>query len=504
MRPKNEHLQLLRAFSDLCQKAYCSWHLVTSPVLAKIGLADLFHEYETGGTPPQPSKCFLLNRLVRYYVMGFIHFFLWLCCKIAHTLSAQRATIFNEPTVFIDTFFVIPNILKGADVLDHYFPGIKPHLKDSGWKRIMVPRFYGSESPFQFYRIFRYLRTSGESVLTEFQLLSGSDYLRLFWHMIIYPWRTIGLFALVPRSREGRFIHVALANGLNCGNLPGAVRYLMARRLAPLLPAQARCLQWFENQTFEKCFNRGLREAGGTMPIYGAQLFIWPPEIVNIHVDRSEPATNKPDVLLVNGPYFWQENCDIPCRVGPALRDVRLFTMPINSAVNKKTLVLLSYFEVNARLSIELAIQTEPPEELMFKFHPAVHQVNLKKLAPAESIIVDGDMFDVFPETGLMIGSASGALAVAAAVGIPVIVTHEKKSTHYTYIPDIGKGLLWEFASTAEQVKKAKEILFDAIIHRNDERMAAIEALRMQLFSRLTPDAILDCLDLRNAESEYS
>ena len=499
MHPKNEHLPLFNAFSDICQKAYRSWHLVTSPELAKVGLADLFQEYAKGGTPPKPSILFLANKFFRYYARGCVHFFLLVCCKIAHILFLQRTVISPRKTVFIDTYFIIANFLKGDDVLAHYFPGIRQPIADAGWEHVMLPRFYGTSSPFVLYRMFRSLRTYETPVLTEFQILAWSDYIYVFVHMLIYPWFVIGLLKSIPKTREGLFVRFALLNGLNCGNLFGAVRYFVGQRLAPLLPKEARCLQWFENQTFERCFNRGLREAGATMPVYGAQLFLWPPEIINIHVDRKEAAAHKPNIILVNGPYYKQENIDVPCKVGPSLRYARLFETSIMvPESDQKTLVVLSQFEVEARFSMDLAIHSELPEKLMFKPHPTLQfSPNLKMLLPSGSIVIEGDLYDAFRETGWLIGSASGTLVEAAAVGIPVLVATEQSTINYTEIPDIGRGLLWEAVSNVKQVQEAKVMLQEAILYRKDERLAAIETLRSELFNRPTPDSITECLDLR-------
>ena len=499
MRPKKEHLPLLNAFNDLCRKAYGSWHLVTSPVLAKVGLADLFQEYTKGGAPPQPSKLLLLNKLIRYYEGGCVHLFLLLCCKAAHVLSGQRTVISPKQTVFIDTYFIISNFLKGDDVLDHYFPGIKQPIADAGWEHVMIPRFYGTRSPLVFYKMFRALRTYETPVLTEFQILTWRDYVYLLMHILIYPWLVIGLLKSIPRTREGLFVRFALLNGLNCGNLLGAVRYFVGRRLAPLLSEKSRCLQWFENQTFERCFNRGLREAGATMPVYGAQLFLRPPEIMNIHVDRKEAAAHKPDVILVNGPYYKHENIDVPCKAGPSLRYARLFETSIAPTGNKKTLVVLSQFEAEARFSIKLAVQAEPPEKLMFKPHPTLQlTTNYKMLLPAESVTIEGDLYNSFHETGLLIGSSSGVLVEAAAVGIPVIVSSENSAANYTYMPDIGRGLLWEVASNVKQFQEAKIRLQDAVLYREEERLAAIEALRSELFNRPTSVAIVAMLGLQD------
>ena len=502
MHPKKEHLPLLHAFSNLCQRAYCSWHLVASPVLAKVCLADLFREYEKGGTPHQASKLFLLSKVILYYVKGVGNFTLLLCCKVAHTLSAQKAIIPQKRTVFIDSYFLIPNFLKGEDVSGHYFPGIKQPIADAGWEHIMLPRFYGTRNPFQFYRMFRALPEYEMPVLTEFQILMLRDYIHLLAHILIYPWLILSLFKDVPRTREGRFISFAMANGLDNASFIGAVRYLMARRLAPLLPEHARCLQWFENQTFERCFNRGLREAGATMPVYGAQLFLWPPEIPNIHVDSNESALHKPDVILVNGSYYNCENVDPPCKIGPSIRYAHLFETFVTPTGNKKTLVLLSHFEAAARFTIEAAIQIEPPDRLMFKFHPAAPLMKLKRLIPPESVIVEGDIYDRFHETDLVIGSASGSLVEAAVVGIPVIVvTSEEGMTDYTYLPDIGKGLLWEAASSVKEIREAKVVLLEALLNRIEERMACIATLRTELFTRPTAATIMEMLDLLDGDS---
>ena len=233
------------------------------------------------------------------------------------------------------------------------------------------------------------------------------------------------------------------------------------------------------------------------MPVYGAQLFLWAPEIINIHVDRNEAAAHKPDVILINGPYYKHENIDVPCKIGPSLRFARLFKTSIVLTGNKKTLVVLSQLEAEARFSIELAVQAEPPENLIFKPHPTLQlTLNQKMLLPAESVIIEGDLYDAFHEVGLVIGSESGSLVEAAVVGIPVIVSSEKGAVNYTYIPDIRRGLLWEAASDINQFKEGKANLFDAIIHRNVERLAAMEALRTLLFNCPTSDGIIDCLDL--------
>ena len=234
------------------------------------------------------------------------------------------------------------------------------------------------------------------------------------------------------------------------------------------------------------------------MPVYGAQLFLWPPEIINIHVDRNETPANMPDIILVNGPYYKHENIDIPCKVGPSMRYARLFGTSIAPTHNKKTLVVLSQFQAEARFTVELAVEAERQEDLMFKPHPTLQNASKREMPfPAGSLIVKGNLYDLFYKSSLVIGSSSGSLVEAAVVGIPVIICNEKDVANYTYMPDIGRGLLWESASNVEELKEAKSKLFAAVTYRNGERLAAIDALRSALFNCPTNKAVVECLDLR-------
>lgn len=497
MQPLKEHKPLFCCFGSVCEKAYRSWHLAANPVLAKIGLADLFHKYAEGWEPPSLSILFLVKKVFIYYLNALRYFTVFLCVKAIYQVAGEKINIPEKRTVFIDSYFLIPSFLNGDDELSHYFPGIRELLHEAKWECILLPRFYGSLNPLSFYKTFRLLRAANKrNILTEHQLLQSSDYIRLFWHLIIYPWILLRFIMDIPQSREGRFIRYALGNNLHTSTLHGAVRYFMAQRLSVVLPQETRCLQWFENQTYDRCFNRGLRLSGSLMPVYGAQLFIWAPEAMNYHIDPMELEAHKPDVLLVNGPYYRPEKTSIRCKIGPSLRYAKLFELDIVSQRKVKTLVLLPYYADEARFVIELAIQMEPSENLIFKFHPAVYDRHLNSLIPADSIVSEENLYDLFNKIGLVIGAASGGLVEAAAIGMPVILALRKNASNYSYLPGIGKEVLWMPASDVEQARKAKEILVRAFEHGQQERIVAIELLRTQLFTRPTKQAVLEALNL--------
>jgi len=57
---------------------------------------------------------------------------------------------------------------------------------------------------------------------------------------------------------------------------------------------------------------------------------------------------------------------------------------------------------------------------------------------------------------------------------------------------------LWEAVSNAKQLQEAKVRLQNVVLYKKEERMAAIEALRSELFNRPTPVDIVEMLGLED------
>ena len=486
---------LFHEFGSAAARAYTRPFLVSNPTLSKINLHSLFFEYSQGKSAQVASFLLVTRSIFLFYVKSGIEMLLLAGAVCLQKVSRHDRFIKSKQELFVDAYVVVGSNTNSG--LENYLPLLQPVACKRNWKLTILPRFYGSRNLFLRQKQISVLRTAGFDVLTEPDLLFLSDYLYLWGHIIAYPWLVLALASGLPRTREGNFVRFALLSEIGQSSLSGAVRYRQGRRLAPLVSSRDRLVQWYENQPYDKNLNRGLRSAGARIPIYGAQLWIGSPEVANSQLDKVEPRWHSPDVVLVTGSLYLNENANVPYKVGPSLRYAKLFRGPVFRPASTDVLVLLSYMGSSAAFTQKIALQSQPAGDLVFKFHPAAPHPTLKRLVPESSRIIAGDLYDALGNAKLVMGAASGALLEAIVLGIPVIVTRDPDDVHFTYVPEIGRGLLWAEVSSAREVAGSIEELRAARVNRKDEVLDAREEIRKQCFGiEPTEEAIKFAFDL--------
>ena len=486
---------LHQEFNDAAAKAYVQPYLVANSTLSKINQFSLFFRYSQGEKAQSATPFAVARNIILFYLKSvfemLLHFISLLICRIS---GAQKFTK-SRKELFVDTYVVSGSTPIFA--LENYFPLLQPVAHRLGWKLTILPRLYGSRNPFLHRKTIASLRMAGFDILTELDLLTPSDYLYLCAHILIYPWLVVVLAHSLSRTREGLYVRFALLSEIGHSSLSGAIRYRLGRQLASIVSATDRLVQWHENQPFDKTLNRGLRSVGATFPIIGAQLYIGCPEIPNLWLAKSEPRWHSPDCILVTGSLYLDQNSNIPYKVGPALRYAGLFKRRGYMPNPTKVLVLMSYMDSSARYTQKLALQTQPAQNLVFKFHPAAPHPSLRRLIPESSQIINGTLYDALENTKLVIGSASGALLEAIVLGISVIVTREPGMAHFSYVPEIGRGLLWVEVSSATEMQGAINQLRESTENRKEEILAARSEIRRQSFGvEPTAETIKAAFDL--------
>ena len=82
-------------------------------------------------------------------------------------------------------------------------------------------------------------------------------------------------------------------------------------------------------------------------------------------------------------------------------------------------------------------------------------------------------------------------------LGISVIVTREPGAAHFSYVPDLGRGLLWVEVSSATQMQDAINQLRESTENRKEEILAARSEMRRQCFGvEPTAESIRAAFDL--------
>ena len=317
-------------------------------------------------------------------------------------------------------------------------------------------------------------------------------------------------------------IAASLVECLGQNYLSGEARRLAARRLARRMPPDARIISWYENQTVDKCFYRGLAQAGARFSTIGAQLFTWPPELLNNHADPADGLHQAvPRKVLVNGPYFLpaqseRENADtafsveVPgnkpylpypngpaYEIGPSLRYRDLFENTFEPDLEAPVLMLLSYHREETERVLALARPlAEKGVKLAIRFHPATRQEEFAHLLPDGYKPATGALHRAMSEASLVLGAGSGALAEAVCMGLPVITVNNASNTGLNYLPDYGQGELWESITDAESFFPAMEKLFAGLKSDRAARRERINAFRSLLFTRPDQEKIIQAFEL--------
>jgi hypothetical protein len=274
---------------------------------------------------------------------------------------------------------------------------------------------------------------------------------------------------------------------------------------------------WYENQTLNKAFQRGLalaeEQSGRHVPVIGAQLFIWPDTLLNNHPDDVEMRFGlTPDLVLVNGPHFLPEATRQAYAVGPSLRYGYLFAEddPSGQAGPDRSqqqqarasalplLVLLSYHPEEIRRVLQLVLPlAQGGWELLYKFHPATRPEDFSAFLPHGSRLAASSLKEALRQAGAVLGSGSGALAEAVSQGIFVLNADDPAGLPglgLNYLPAYGEGILWKSVQRTEDVEKALRSAADP--EARNARLACAGAFRELLFTEPTPKRIYEAFEL--------
>ena len=597
MRLSGPFAELFAAFSRINRAAYHNDALVSCPVLSRApNYGDILNRYINGTPSSRRGVLFFARGISRYLLTNFGHLAFLAFVRLAlwktgwqsplqSPLQSPPAPQQGRPSahsrlVIIDTYAVIPRLLESGKFAEAYLPDLAETARKAGHSVVHFYRLYGSRNPLHLMKALPVLQANGPGLIDAL-LLRGADWFLLVWHVVRYPFALLALvrsLADAPAGSPEWAIRNALVDTFGQCVVNGEALRLAARRLAEQLPAvddvepdeqdtqkqnanprevgaqktPANCpliISWFENQTMNKCWYRGLwqarNEGAPRFRTLGAQLLVWPEALLNNHIDMREAEHGLlPDTILVNGPYFCPETPaedneplvspaslelppqKMPCLspepqilAGPALRYRALFNAEetigkLTEGDEKPLLVLLSYHPAETRrvLALVQPLATARPDAVAYKFHPATTVRDYAGLLPTHPQVVSGNLYDALAKAGAVIGSGSGALAEAAALGVATlaIVSEENganacesplpcaenkaREVPLNYLPDFGKGVLWDAVSCADEIAPCLLRLREAAQARDFAQ--TVVRFRDLLFTRPDEKAVLAAFEL--------
>lgn len=544
MRLTGQNAELFDAFSKVAAKAYKNTHLLSCSVLSKApNYGNILERYSKKELISFPTLSQHILLFFRYLAANIGHFCFLLMARLFWSLGEQQSpsSYFSteKPLLTIDIFALLPRIATERNVEDYYLHGLAEQAEKAGFFSFYLYRMYGSRNPKTVYQAIQCIQRSGKGI-PDICLLSFTDWFVLFFHLFAYLPAHRRLLCSIKKhiaekkkhivetkntqgSLPEEYILQALYDTMGENIMSGELSRLAGKRLAEKLSdhKNAVVVSWYENQTVNKAFYSGVNEcrkallSSESVPstqFIGAQLLIWPEELLNNHPDDAEIALGiVPDSVVVNGSWFLPEQSRQHYVVGPALRYKKIFSFrkqleekkgnypspeegnnlystgknnastsffeekkarllaeqsahygeQCSSSLERSKdsnplLVLLSYHPEETKRVLQLVLPlADKGHALCYKFHPATAPDDYLAFLPKDPVFAEKDLYLALQGSSAVIGSGSGALAEAVALGIPALTVEKSGELCLNYLPDFGQGILWEKVENESDIEPA-------------------------------------------------
>jgi len=202
------------------------------------------------------------------------------------------------------------------------------------------------------------------------------------------------------------------------------------------------------------------------------------------------PFNVVPDRILVNGPGYCFPSDNIEVEVGPSLRDKFIFEYNQPASNGEFILILMPYHHHVADFILSVINEVDWSVPVKIKFHPITERKLYEPGIPKKFSTTDEPIPDLLPKVLIAVGRASGVQVQVAACGIPVIDIENPNEFSLDAMPQTGKGIIWDRATSAEEVTRiAKQ--FKKLLQSNPTRFRE-EGLRIKslYFSEPTEELI--------------
>jgi hypothetical protein len=421
--------------------------------------------------------------------------------KVVYLLSNQKFDLksLDDEIILIDVYFLMNKPHHNNAYFYDYFDGLDKILDERKINYVYLPIFVHNKSIYKFYNILKLVKNNKLPILTEYQLLSLVEYLKLLQFIMNYPMHVLKLvYGLRNNSKKNQYLKYHLLYTLDQVTFQNFVFFLKGKKLSSISWKHIRMISKYENQVIDKNIYKGLRSSKTKVSIYGCQLFIYPFSLLNIHADPNEiPHGVVPDKVLVNGNYYLYENSRINSVVGPSFRYKYIFQNDSDFNLKENLIILLPYIDYECRNILQIVRDIDYQNgEIIIKFHPTMKMKDYKNLIPKNVKISNKTVSELFQNTNIIISNESGSLVEAVSLCIPAIVIKNKNRYLHNPLSAIGKGIIWDSAECAADVNKLINKFQHSLNNEKEDLAKYANKYKDMFFCEPTEKKIIDAFDL--------
>jgi len=469
-------------------KLNSKWDIYTiiNPTLVKNPYASEFPKNYFLGENKSHNKivCFIKNSL-KYYVKNFYLFFSYLVANILYKIYYKKIR-HNNIKIIIDTFGIVDKTKKEKKFSENYLTGIYEIFEkyNSDYTILLRPYQVG-KNPFKLVKFFKIISKDKRDFIFEYELFGYKDFFILLKLILYYPFKTLRLLQK-ENSYEDKVFNNALIADINNFSFDSLSRYILGKNISKIDTLE-KIYSWSEFQVIERSFNYAIRKSNSNIELIALQFYLNYETYFNAYVDDLDyDMLSSPHKVLVNGKYYIQQREKVIYDTGVSLRYKKIFDFE-GIKEEKNILLLGSYIENDTKYMLE---SVKDFENIIFKNHPAV---DIKKfgILPKNITVSNENIYKLFENAKLVIGTASGTCVEAVVCGISVIVIASQDNFTANPLVEMGKGKIWDIAFDKNEIKD----IYDKLMKYRKSNMKEIEKIanwyKEKFFSPLSNDNII-------------
>ena len=399
------------------------------------------------------------NFYLRQSYLLFSYFIAFVIYKIVYKKRRK-----NELNIVVDTFALVDNTIKDNKFNEKYFTGIYEIFEKYNAQYVILLRLYNvGKNPFKLIKFFKIINDDPKEFIFEYELLTFFDFLILFKLILLYPFKTLRLLQKEEKAIDVIF-NKALLDDIKQQSFDAFTRYILGRNLAKI-DTISKIYSWSEFQVIERSFNYAIRKTNKHIELSACQFYLNYETYFNAYVDDVDFEMNSSaHNVFVNGKYYVKDRKKVKYAVGVSLRYNDIFKFK-EIEESKKILILGSYIEKDTRYMLESVSEYK---EVLFKNHPAVN-IDTFAILPLNIKVTNDNIYKLFEDAQVVMGTASGTCVEAVACGVSVIIIASQDNLTANPLVDYGQGKIWDIAFTKNDIKKVYNKLMEYRKNNLDE-----------------------------------
>jgi hypothetical protein len=484
---------------NINKSLYSDIYHIVNPTLSRNPYMSNFLDYYLENKEIKKINFFKKTKLVcKYFIFLYIRYFIYCCKFIIYKINRKQAVFDNKVDFILDINFIVKNIIAVDEFRDSYLGSLDSVLEKSGYQTCyLVKSFLGSEfNLYIFFKIINILNKSNKNIITEFDILSLKDVIKIFIHSHVYPFKLLSIRINTGNDLVDKSIATSNIEALNSNIFTRFVRYYTGIRLSEIYK-RPQIISNCEYKCHDKIFYKGVKDTNPNIFIYGCQFFVDYPVWLNTKIPKEEKKFNvTPDIVLTNGIVDLAKH-GIDSELGVSLRYDTLFNNKKYLNISRQILILLSFDQGTSKHLLKLCsrVQLLDKYKVVVRAHPALDIKKLKKIIPASWIVDSKTTLEKqFECSSMVIVSGSGSAVEAAVKGVSIIIVGNNNTFVSNPLSDkLGKKIIWDEAYSVEELSIAINNLMQIRKSKIDEILILSEIYLKQYFTEPNKENIKRC-----------